>query len=171
MKELSSNRLGSLLVLWLTAMMMVFGCGKSADGLYTEAKKLIQDEKTLAQGIELLAGFEKNFPRDPRCPEVMLLLASSYQTLKQYDQAESIYQKLGIAHRATPEAEKGTFLLGYMLYEDIKESARAESVFTEFIKLYPESELVSSAKTLLENINLPIDEWPVVKNMQSSPGN
>ena len=61
--------------------------------------------------------------------------------------------------------ESEAFLLGYLYYDDIKDSEKATQIFQEFITVYPDSELTISAKILLENITLPIEEWSIVKKI------
>ncbi len=161
---------GAIIGLALTALSagMFTGCGKSADSLYAEGKALIGKPETQAKGLEMLAEFEKRFPKDPRTPEVILGAASLYQSEKKFSEAESGFNRLIEKYPDTVEAYKGMFLLGYMYYEDMQDTAKAKTVLNKFITAYPDSGMMTeSAKMLLENIGLPIEEWSAVKNIMA----
>jgi TolA-binding protein len=149
-------------------LMMVTGCGKSADTLYTEGKALIAKPETQAKGLEMLARFEKRFPKDPRTPEVIFGIASFYQSEKKFSEAEAGFTRLIEKYPDTAEAYKGMFLLGYMYYEDMKDTEKAKTMLNKFIAAYPDSGMMTeSAKMLVENIGLPVEEWSTVKNIMA----
>ncbi|MHB9029608.1 MAG: tetratricopeptide repeat protein [Candidatus Latescibacterota bacterium] len=155
----------ALMVLFAT---MVTGCGKSADTLYKEGKTLIGKPETQAKGLEMLAKFEKRFPKDPRTPEVIFGVASFYQSEKKFSEAEAGFNRLIEMYPNTAEAYKGMFLLGYMYYEDIKDTEKAKTVLNKFIAAYPDSGMMTeSAKMLVANIGLPVEEWSTVKNIMA----
>ncbi len=145
------------------------GCGKSADTLYREGKELIGKPETQAQGMEALAEFEKRFPKDPRTPEVILAVATIHQSERKFADAEAGYARLMEKYPETAEAYKGMFLLGYMYYEDMKDAGQATEVLNRFVDTYPDSGLTVSAKVLLENIGLPVEQWSTVKNIMAQP--
>ena len=67
-------------------IIMLTGCGKSADDLYNEGKILILNEESFDKGVETLLLFEKKFPNDSRTPEVILAIATSLCTyVRKYD--------------------------------------------------------------------------------------
>ena len=141
------------------------GCGKSADELYNEGKTLIGDEKTYENGIKTFHTFEKKFPNDPRTPEVMLSIATFYQIHNKNDEAVNQFKRLIETYPASPETYKGKFLLGYMYYDILNNKEKAMNVLQNFITDYPDSELALSAKVIVENIDLPVEEWSMVKEM------
>ena len=144
------------------------GCGKSANDLYSEGKMLILKQETVDEGLKILTKFEKKFPGDPRTPEVMLAHAMALQGEKRYEEAIGTFKRLMDKYSQSSEAYKGMFLLGYMYYEDMKDNDKAVEVFNSFVKTYPDSELVTSAKVLVENIGLPIEEWSMVKKISAA---
>ena len=144
------------------------GRGKSPNDLYTEGKTLILKQETVDEGLKILTKFEEKFPKDHRTPEVVLAHAMALQGEKRYDEAIETYRRLMDKYPQSPEAYKGMFLLGYMYYEDMKENNKALEIFNAFIKAYPDSELVTSAKVLVENISLPIEEWSMVKKISAA---
>ena len=166
---LTTKAVAMLIASSFVMIIMLNGCGKSADDLYTEGKTLLLKEETFDKGIKSLVRFEKKFPEDPRTSEVMLALATSYQNRKNFNEASETFNRLINKYPDSAEAFKGMFLLGYMYYENIKDEKKASTILNEFIKMYPDSELAVSARVLMENVGLPIEEWSVVKDIKSSP--
>ena len=153
------------IALFILLLSVSGGCGKSPDDMYTEGKTLILKQETVDEGFKILAKFEKKYSDDPRAPEVVLAHAMALQGEKRYDEAIGTYTRLMDTYPQSPEAYKGMFLLGYMYYEDMKDNTRALEIFNSFIKAYPDSDLVMSAKVLVENIGLPVEEWSTVKKI------
>jgi len=141
------------------------GCGTSPDDLYKEGKTLIQERETLSEGISVLKRFEKKFPDDPRTPEVMIALALAFQGDKQLDKAEATFERLIDTYSGTAEAYKGMFLLAYLYYDEMQNEEKTRSILDSFIETYPDSELAVSAKVLLDNIGIPVDEWSTVRSI------
>lgn len=159
----------NIIIYILAFIILLSGCGKSADKLYTEGKQLILNVETFENGIQTLQLFEKKHPEDPRAPEVLLALATCYQSRKNFTEAISLFGKLIEKYPHSAEAYKGLFLLGYMYYDDIKDNDKARTTLTTFINTYPDSELTVSAKVLIENIDIPVEEWSIVKNLKLLP--
>ena len=82
-------------------------------------------------------------------------------------EAEATFNRLIEKYPGSDEAYKGMFLLGYMYFDVTKDEEKATSLLTSFIEMYPDSELAISAKVLVENIGLPIDDWSIVRNLES----
>lgn len=151
----------------LAAAAVLSGCGKSPNDLYTEGKSLVGRPDTLEKGLAVLEQFTKRFPKDTRAPEVMLAIATINQNEKRLPEAGAAYTRLIERYPGTAEAYKAQFLLGYMYYDDMKDTEKAKAALTRFIAAYPDSILCVSAKVLLENIGLPVEEWSTVKKIVS----
>jgi outer membrane protein assembly factor BamD (BamD/ComL family) len=154
-----------LMIVFFPLAMAFSGCSKSADKLYTEGKTLIAQKETMEKGLEKLMLFEKKYPKNKHAPEVVLLIATTHQNLSDYASAIGDFQRLTQTYPGTPEAYKGKFLLGYLYYENLKDKQKAIQVFSDFVHAYPDSELTVSARVLLENIDLPVEEWSTVKKI------
>jgi len=157
-----------LLSLFILLILALNNYGKSADDLYTKGKTLILDEESFHKGVELFLLFEKKFPKDPRIPEIMLALSTSYQARKNFSEAEKYFQILIDKYPDSSEAYKGMFLLGYMYYDVMKDTEKALNIFRKFITMYPDSELTLSAMVIIENIEIPLEEWSIVRNLNLS---
>ena len=145
---------------------LIAGCGKSADDLYNEGKAFAAAPETADYGIDRLERFIEKHPGDPRVPDAKLTLASIHQAMKRYQEAVVAFEELFSTHPETRETYKGRFLLGYMYFEDMGETEKAKQVFKEFIAAYPDSELTISAGILVENIDVPVEDWTVVKELE-----
>lgn len=158
-------------LLCIAALVPAFlpGCGKSPDSLYTEGKTLIAKPETQEKGMMALEKFEKKFPDDPRAPEVMLAIAAIHQSEKRFSEAETKFMQVMEKYPGSPAAYKGMFLLGYMYYDDIKDTDKAKEILNKFVAAYPDSGLAVSAKVLLENIGRPVEQWSTVKNIMTEP--
>ncbi len=156
---------GTALIVIAAVLAGAAGCGKSANDQYTEGKSLVSNPETTAQGLEVLEKFVKRFARDSRAPEVMLAIATINQSEKRFPEAEKAYLRLIEKFPSASEACKARFLLGYMYYDDMKDTEKAKKVLNDFVAAYPESSLAVSAKVLLENIGLPVEEWSTVKKI------
>ena len=154
-------------VFMLFIIILTGSCGMSADDLYTGAMEQSSNPETAGDGLKLLLEFQKRHPGDPRAPEVLLMTASLYQSLRRYGDAIEAFKELPAAYPDSPEAVSSQFLLGYLYYEDLKDTEKANTILSEFLKTHPESDLAVSAKVLLENIDTPVDEWDIIKKIES----
>ena len=157
-----------IFALFILLLLSLNGCGKSPNDLYTEGKTLILNKETVDKGLQVLTKFEKKYPKNPRTPEVVLAHAMALQGEKRYDEAIGTYKRLMDKYPQSSEAYKGMFLLGYMYYEDMKDNDKAVEIFKAFMKAYPDSELVTSAQVLVENIGLPVEEWSTVRKISAA---
>ena len=162
------NRFFFTCVIILSGVLVCSGCGKSPDELYADAKSLIGSRETIDDGLQCLVEFEQKYPDDPRAPEVLLTIATVHQSKQDFDNAIAAYESLFRRYPGTAEEYKGRFLLGYLYFDELRDPARAGAIFRDFIDAYPDSELTVSAQVLLENIDQPIEEWPVIKALDQS---
>ncbi len=161
------KRFSILIVLCILLFALFDGCSKSADEYYTEGKELIKEKETVDKGLKILAKFEKKYPDHAKTPEVILARAMALQGEKRYDEADKAYTVLMEKYSSSDEAEKGMFLLGYMYYEDVKDNDKSLEILKKFIAGYKDSDLITSAEILIENIGLPVEEWSTVKKIST----
>ena len=154
-----------LLAILLQFTLLLSGCSNYADDLYTDGKRLISNDETRDEGLKNLTLFEQKFPDDLRAPEVVLAIASLYHSQKNYGEAIGAFERLKEKYPESREAYKGNFLLGYIYLEELNDAEKATHILKDFIETYPDSELTISAKILLENVNIPVEEWSIVKEL------
>ena len=160
---LQKNSVIILFLICLPFTQLLIGCSKSADDLYTESILLIKKDETLEKGLKNLIQFEKKFPQDNRLPEVVLAIATVYQRQESFEEAIDAFERSIEKYPESQEAYKSKFLLGYLYYDELNDSDNARKLLEDFIKIYPDSELTVSAKVLLQNIDLPVEKWSIVK--------
>ncbi len=156
------------ILLFLSAALS--GCGRSADELYSEGKKLIVSDDSVDEGISLLLEFAEKHPDDDRTPEVLLAVATARQSRGDIDGAVETFTRLIDRYPDTDEAYKGLFLLSYLYFEDGDRMEEAKQSLMRFVELYPDSELTVSARVLLDNIGRPVDEWDIVRELSVGTG-
>ena len=93
-----------LLFFFCLSVVLLTGCGKSADDRYTEGKTLLYHDESFGKGVELFLLFEKKFPNDPRTPEVILTIASGYHVRKDFTKAEKNFLRLIEKYPGSAEA-------------------------------------------------------------------
>ena len=169
MTTICNIRSGASLISVLILISILVGCGKSPNDMYATGRTLLQTEETRQEGVKMLEKFVRKYSDDNRVPEVLLAIAMAVQGSGEYEKAEDAFNRLIERYPETSEAYKGMFLLGYMLYDEQKENDRAREVLNRFIATYPDSSLTMSAKVLIENMDLPVEEWSTVKNLSGNP--
>jgi parvulin-like peptidyl-prolyl isomerase len=64
-----------------------------------------------------------------------------------------IYEQLLAEHGDSEYGAKAQFMIGFVYAEDLKDQERARAALTALIERYPDSELVDSARWMLNNMN------------------
>lgn len=152
-----------LLVISVTLILLLTGCGKSSDDLYREGMILIRMKRTFLKGLKSLRKFEKKFPDDSRAPETVFTFALANQSIKNFNESIDAYKRIIDNYPGSDEAYKSKFLIAYLYYDELNDIDRATKIFEEFLEEYPVSELSVSADVILRNIDLPIEEWSIIK--------
>lgn len=171
MRKSVNGIIGSCVCLFsvLILISILTGCGQSPGDMYATGRTLLLTEETQQEGVKMLEKFVRKFPDDKRAPEVLLAIAMASQGSNEFEKAEKSFNRLIERYPETPEAYKGMFLLGYMFYDELNDNDRAREVLNRFIAAYPDSGLAMSAKVLVDNMDLPVEEWSTVKELSSNP--
>ena len=159
---------GAVSVIVLSVILFL-GCGPSADTQYTRATALLEKPETLKEGISALTRFIDSHPEDTRIPDALIVLAAAQQTTGEVDASIGLYKRVISEYSGSSQAYKALFLLGYLYYDVAHDSQQAKRVLSDFIVQYPDSSLASSAQVILDNIDVPFDEWGVVKSIGTAP--
>ena len=64
------------------------------------------------------------------------------------------------SHPQSPRAAQALFLAGYSYAENLKDYGRAGTLFRQLLEKYPQSDLVGSAKWMLENMDKGLENLP-----------
>ncbi len=94
-----------------------------------------------------------------------------YQKAKQeygknnYQQAIENFKKITEYYPDGKRAPESLFMLGFIYANDLKKYDLAKQYYTEFIKKYPENELVDDAQYEIENLGKDPNELPIFKQI------
>ncbi len=150
----------------LLALIFVVSCStKSSDDLFKEAKQKIKEKKY----IEAITDLEKivnDFPDSKIAPKAMFELAQLYhgKVVKDIPAKESLqtaveyYKKVFEKIPKTIEGERALFMAAFLDANELQKYDEARELYNKFLKVYPKSELVPSAKEEIANLGIPPEE-------------
>ncbi len=97
-----------------------------------------------AEVIELLRGFETDYPKSPLLPTALYTTAIAYHDLGNLDESETVYRSLIQRFPRTQAAVEAHFELGWVLADRGRRSEAAE-YYQKYVTLYPSSPVVAAA--------------------------
>jgi len=81
-------------------------------------------------------------------------------------QRVQLYRNLVNQYPDNTYAPQALFMIGFVYAEEVQDLVQARRTFDELLDKYPESDIVESAKWMLENINSPHPQFESIENMQ-----
>ena len=79
--------------------------------------------------------------------------AGQAQAANKYQQAIAAYQQIIEAFPKSPRLDKALFMVGFIKYDNLKDTAGAVIAFAELVSRFPKSDLIDDANFMLESIN------------------
>ncbi len=150
----------------LIALTFLASCSsKSDEELYQEAKQKIKN-KEYVEAIADLQKIVNTHPDGKITPKAMFELAQLYHgkvvkdipakksLQKAVDYYKQVYEK--IPH--TIEGERSLFMAAFLDANELNKFDEAKKLYNEFLKTYPKSELVPSAREEIKNLGIPPEE-------------
>ncbi|MCS7076702.1 MAG: tetratricopeptide repeat protein [Bacteroidia bacterium] len=109
--------------------------------------------------------FAYMFPRHEKTPEYLSRAANFYASpnIKMYEKAILIYDKLVKDYSKTQQAEKACFMKGFIYHNELKKIDKAKSAYEDFLRRYPNSQLVSSVQAELQFLGTKPEDLPFLK--------
>lgn len=137
---------------------LVNGNGTGTEFYYDKVKKRIRKyENGIMVAISKpnydLEG--KHFHRDEKS---MLIEAKGYIQDKWFYHAVKAFEDFYYKYQDSKKAPEAYFLIGYTYNNHIQDYTQAKKYYSEFLKVFPEHELASSAKFELKTLGKPIEE-------------
>ncbi len=120
-------------------------------------KHHIQGEASLKLADKYLK-FSQEFPSSPNAPKALLKAAQLYDANRLTATAIDCYRKVVQRFPQSPEAAQASFLIGFAYNNALGDTLNARKAFEQFLKQYPESELVPSARLELATMGKSLDE-------------
>ncbi len=147
------------------AVLIFTGCGKSDKESFSEAEKLLKDNK-VNEALVAFEQFAKDFPESEMAAKALINAAQIYQgmasqstdPLKQFDKAIASYQKVYEKYPDNKDAEQARFMVAYIIANEKKDYEQATSLFKAFLSKYPNSDLKNAAQDELDNMGLSAEE-------------
>lgn len=154
----------------LFAGLLLAGCGKKSPKDYMKEAKAGIDGKNIPAAVESYQKVANEYPDSPQAPEALFQLGTLYQNKMvtnvdpkaSLEKAVDIFKSISDKYSEDKLAPKSLFMSGFILANDLKEFNRATVIFNVFLKKYPKSDLVNSAKEELDNMGLSPEE--ILKN-------
>jgi len=156
----------SISLLFLILVMFV-GCSskKTDKELFEEAQTSIQQQKypEAAMAFEELTN---DYPESSLAPNSLSQLASIYQNkqIKTLSEKESLekaiqlFKKLHDEYPASEYAASSLFMAGFIYANELQNFEEAKNCYQQFLKEYPNDELVASAQAELDNMGMSPEE-------------
>ncbi len=148
-------------------ILLLAGCSdkKTAGELLAEAEKFIGEENS----PEAVLSYEtliKEYPNDKLAPEAIARLAAIYQNklVKNISETESLKKSIELfksiydKYPKSEQAPTGIFMAGFVEANELHDYDAATKTYNLFIKLFPNHELITSAKEELDNMGLTPEE-------------
>lgn len=109
--------------------------------------------------------FAYMFPTHAKTPEFLEKSANFYASpnIKMFDKAFQIYEKLIKDYPNTKQAEKASFMKGFLYNNELKQADKAKAAYEDFLKRYPKSELVPSVQAELQFLGTKPEDLPFLK--------
>ncbi len=161
-------------ILLLLSILSIFACGNSKrqeaiDRIKDAEKKLIADlanldVKAAKELIKEYDAFIVAYPKDTSAANMMFKAGDLSQGIGEYGKAIKYWGDLREGfptYRLTPD---GMFLQAFTYENSLQDKDNAKRYYTMFLEKYPNHELAASAKTALEQIDIPLEE--LVKSFQ-----
>ena len=83
---------------------------------------------------------------------------------QKFNEAIELYKQVIDGFPKSDKTAQAQFLIAFILSENLKDYAAAEQEYARFIEIYPNHELVESAKFQKEHLGKPLEELPFFKD-------
>ncbi|MEM6347513.1 MAG: tetratricopeptide repeat protein [Bacteroidota bacterium] len=96
---------------------------------------------------------------DGEGPEDMYRAADLYSASFEYSEAVKIYDEIIDQHTDHKRAADALFAKGFIYNDKIGDTAQARAAYTQFLKQYPDHQMVQAAQTEIQLLGVPAEEW------------
>ncbi|MFQ3598045.1 MAG: tetratricopeptide repeat protein [Chloroherpetonaceae bacterium] len=120
-------------------------------------ESLVQGEDALKLADRYLK-FSQEFPSSPNAPKALLKSAQLYDANRLTKTAIERYQEVARRFPKSAEAAQASFLIGFAYSNVLGDTVEARKAFEQFLRNYPESELVPSARLELTTMGKSLDD-------------
>lgn len=153
-------------ILLLPFLLLITYCSKVNDQeLFDKAKKELEEQKYV-EAVALFDNLVTVVSSSEFAPQALFESAKIYHSEKipnlskeeSMNKAIEYYKKLYEGYPDYKESASAMMMTGFILANELNKPEEAKVVYEEFLKKYPNSELVNSVKLELESLGLSPDE-------------
>ena len=159
-------------------LLMIISCGPSRDKMITRISgmdKVIRDmhPPDTAKVTELISAYQAfahKYPKDTLAPEFLYKAAGLSLSFNRSVQALELYKSIRADYPSWRKSPECLFLQGFIYENNIKDLAKANQIYNEFIAKYPNNELKNDAVNAIKYLGKPLDEVIRAYEAQNAKG-
>ncbi|MDZ4844485.1 MAG: tetratricopeptide repeat protein [Chitinophagales bacterium] len=148
----------------LFAVAVLAGCASSQEKamdaikeqeatLYTSDTKNFKFDPAQARAtITAYETFAQQYPQSKDAPEMLLKSADLHRSLKEYDAALNLYQKIATDFPAFDKLAQTLFLQAFVYENELYRLEKAKALYEEFLQKYPDHDLADDVQFSLQNL-------------------
>lgn len=152
-------------ILFLFSVIFI-SCGKADNEYWYDAVQKMKDNKN-EEAINIFGKLIEDHPESKFAPKALYETAKLYHSRKiknlslqeSLNKAIEYYNKLVSDYPKSPDAPNALFMVGFIEANELSDYQAATRDFNLLISKYPDHELVSSAKSELDNMGVPPEEF------------
>ncbi len=146
------------------AIALLAGCASSEDkalkeiktkeaALYTsDTKNFKFDAIQARETITAYETFAQQFPKSKDAPEMLLKSADLHRSLKEYDAALNVYQKITTEFPDFDKQAQVLFLQAFVYENELYRMEKAKELYEKFLRQYPDHDLSDDVQFSLQNL-------------------
>ncbi len=163
-----------LLILIAAFTIFFSGCRRKEESTYMAEIKNAVANKDIKATIETSEKFIKAFPQGVNTAQVMYDLGGIYDQGMDSSKTASLSDSLAVEqfHQlvqqfpTSPLAPKAAFQMGFILENDLKQFDNAKAAYRNYIKAFPNHEMVKDAQFEIDNMGKPLED--IINQAQNS---
>ena len=125
--------------------------GETRNQIYSEKDNRFDTQKAM-EYIQYCQSYAEKAPNDPEAAKYLFQAAETARSIKKYDQALVIYDKIYSDFSSYAKAPQALFLKAFTLDSEMKQYDKARGLYEEFVKKHPTDEFADDTQFLLENL-------------------
>ena len=141
---------------------------KKAKMIFENPDQFGINRKNAQKYVDACESYVLAYPKKDNAPEYLYKAAEMSRTLKTYGKCLNIYDWILTKYPTYSKAPTTMFLKGFMLENELGDKPTAKTVYQDFLKTYPDSDLKDDVQFLLENIDKSEEE--IMKMIENKKG-